>query len=370
MKLCLLLAVSVLAFAQAPRFQRVFSPSGPKPGGPYSPGLWTGERYYVAGQGARTGGGELPSTPEAQIRQVLNNVKMLIEAGGLTMEHVVFSQVYYEDLKHYELFNKIWREYFPGYQPARATAQAAFLPGPTPFEVNAIAVRDKSAIQSVELPGSKSPVPLSPMVMIKDRAYISGILGRDADAGKIPASLEGQAAMAFDRLRRVLGAGKLNTRHLIALNVFTTAAMPDAVAQAGVAKAINNRADVAITYTRVAALPFGTNIGLHGVATRSLRKRTRVGKCIGADGTVYCGQFAADDYRQALTDLTGALGKFPGAKPNIVATYVQLDDVKEFAAMNQVYAEIIKDPLPTRTTTQPAPVGQSPKFRIAVMAEQ
>ena len=369
-RLLLSLSFCLAAFAQSERFVRVFPTTGARAGGPYSPGLWAGERFYVAGQGARTREGTLPVGAEAQIRQVLNNVKGLVEAAGLTMEHVVNSQVYCEDLRHYELLNRIWREYFPGRPPARSTAQAAALPGPTPFEVNAIAVRDKSTVVGVELPGSKSPVPLSPMVMVKDRAFVSGILGRDAEAGVIPASFEAQAGMAFARLERVLRAGKLDARHMIALNVALTESMPEAVVQAALAKWGAERRELAVTITRVVALPFGANVSLHGVATRHLRPRSRQGNCVGADGTVYCGQFAADDYRTALIGLTGLLQRFAGGLPTIVATYVQLDDVREFGAMNQVYAELIPQPLPTRTTTQPAAVGRSAKFRIAVIAEQ
>jgi 2-iminobutanoate/2-iminopropanoate deaminase len=368
--LLILLSLSLLAPAQTPKFTRVFSTTGPKPAGPYSPGLWTGERFYVAGQGSRTGAGQLPATPEAQIRQTLDNVKAIIEAAGLTLDHVVSSHVYYEDIQHYELLNRIWREYFPGRQPARMSAQAAALPGPTPFEINAIAVRDKSSIQTVELPGSKSPVPISPAILLKDRAFISGILGRDADAGTIPSTPEAQVAMAFDRLKRVLGAAKLDTRHLISLNLLTTPAMPEEAVSQALAKHIANRNNVAITTTRVVGLPFGANIELHGIATRHLKPRQRQQNCLAADSTVYCGQFTSDDYRTALIGLTGLLQRFPGPKANIVATYVQLDDVKEFAAMNKVYAELITDPLPTPTTPPPPPTGTSPKFRIAVIAEQ
>ncbi len=366
----LLLSLCLLAFGQNEKFSRVFSKTGPKPGGPYSPGLWTGERFYIAGQGSKTGGGELPATPEGQIRQTLDNVKAILEAAGLTMDHVVFSHVFYEDLAHYETLNRVWKEYFKGTPPARATSQAAALPGPTPFEINAIAVRDKSQIQGVELPGSKSPVPLSPAVLIKDRAYISGILGRDSDKGTIPAAPEAQVEMAFDRLKRVLGAAKLDLRHMISLNIYTTPQMPEEAVSQALAKYIKDRNQVAITTTRVVALPFGTNIGLHGVATRHLKARQRQQNCVGADDTVYCGQFTSDDYRTALVGLTGLLQRFPGPKPSIVATYVQLDDVKEFGAMNKVYAELITTPLPTRTTTQPAPTGSSPKFRISVVAER
>ena len=368
MKLLLLLSLSVLAMGQTARFSRVFS-SGPKPIGPYSPGLWAGDRLYVSGQGARTASSELAATPEAQIRQTLDNVKAIVEAAGLTMQHVVFSHVYYQDLAHYDTLNRVWREYFRGTPPARATVQVAAMPGGTPFEINAIAVRDKSAIQGVELPGSKSPVPLSPMVLIEDRAYVSGILGRDPESG-IPTGPEAQVAMAFDRLKRVLGAAKLDTRHLISLSVYTTAAMPDQAVSEVLARQIADRHNVAITVTRVPALPFGVNIGLHGVATRHLRPRQHQQNCVASDGTVYCGQFTADDYRTSLIGLTGLLLKFTGPKPNIVASYVFLDDLKEFAAMNKLYAELIPDPLPTRTTVQPAPTGTSARFRISVVAEQ
>ena len=369
MKLLLLLLSLSLAIGQAPRFARVFS-SGPKPIGPYSPGLWAGDRLYVSGQGSRTAGGQLAATPEGQIRQTLDNVKAIVEAAGLTMDHVVFSHVYYQDLAHYETLNKVWREYFQATPPARATVQVAGMPGATPFEINAIAVRDKSMIQGVDLPGSKSPVPLSPLVLVKDRGYVSGILGRDSASGTIPATPEAQVAMAFDRLKRVLGAAKLDTRHLISLNVYTTSAMPEEAVSQALAKHIADRNNVAIAVTRVPALPFGTNIGLHGVATRHLRPRQRQQNCIASDGTVYCGQFTSDDYRTNLIGLTGLLQKFTGAKPNIVASYVFLDDLKEFAAMNKLYAEIIPEPLPTRTTVQPAPTGTSSKFRISVVAEQ
>ena len=370
MKLLLLVLLSLSVYAQTPRFARVFSNTGPKPIGPYSPGLWAGDRLYVSGQGSRTADGQLPATPEAQIRQTLDNVKAIVEAAGLTMDHIVFSHIYYQDLAHYDTLNRVWREYFRGTPPARATVQVAAMPTATPFEINAIAVRDKSVIQGVELPGSKSPVPLSPVLLIKDRAYISGILGRDSDAGQIPAAPEAQVTMAFDRLKRVLAAAGLDMRHMISLNVYTTANMPEEAVSQALAARIADRNNLAITITRVPALPFGVNIGLHGVATRHLKPRQRQQNCLASDGTIYCGQFTSDDYRTTLIGLTGLLQKFTGPKANIVASYVFLDDLKEFAAMNKLYAELIPEPFPTRTTVQPAPAGTSPKLRISVVAEQ
>ena len=368
MRLALLAVSTVLLLAQAPRFRPVFS-AGPKPIGPYSPGLWAGDRLYVSGQGARTADGQMARDAEAQIRQTLDNVKGIVEAGGLTMDHVVFAHTYLADLSHYELLNKIWNEYFTSAKPARATVGVKVMPGGTPFEINAIAVRDRALVKPVALPGSVSPVPLSPGVLTGDRLYLSGILGRDSSAGVIPATPEEQVEMVFTRMKGVLGAAGLDLRHVVALNVYTTAAMPDEVVSKVLSQHLPDRERMAIAASRVEALPFGTNVAMHGVALRTLVPRERHGNCVSGGTTVFCGQFAADDYRTALTGLTGLLQRF-GRSPAIVASYVFLDDLQEFAAMNKVYAEALGPPLPTRTTLQPARTGSSARFRISVVAER
>ena len=81
--------------------RRVIAPPGPKPVGPYSPGIVAGDFLYVSGQGARDRDGQLPAAVEAQVRQTLDNVKGIVEAAGLTMEHVVYSQVYLHDMAAY-----------------------------------------------------------------------------------------------------------------------------------------------------------------------------------------------------------------------------------------------------------------------------
>lgn len=369
MRPLLVLASLSLLLAQAPRFRPVFS-AGPKPIGPYSPGLWAGDRLYVSGQGARTADGQLAPEPEAQIRQTLDNVKAIVEAAGLGMENVVFAHTYLADLRHYGLLNRVWKDYFPGATPpARATVGVSVMPGGTPFEINAIAVRDRARIKAVQLPGSTSPVPLSPGIALADRVYLSGILGRDSATGTIPDTPEAQVEMAFARMKGVLGAAGLDLRHLVSLTVYTTAAMPDDAVSAVLRKHLPDRDRLAIAASKVDALPFGTNIGMHGVALRTLAPRQRHGNCVSGGTTVFCGQFAADDYRTALIGLNGLLQRFSAA-PAIVASHVFLDDLREFAAMNRVYAEVLGPPLPTRTTLQPAPTGAAARFRISVVAER
>ena len=55
--------------------KRVIAPPGPKPVGPYSPGIVAGDFLYVSGQGARDREAKLPETVEGQVRQTLDNVQ-------------------------------------------------------------------------------------------------------------------------------------------------------------------------------------------------------------------------------------------------------------------------------------------------------
>jgi len=87
--------------------RRVIAPPGVKPIGPYSPGILTGDFVHVSGQGGRDAGGTLPGTVEGQARQTLQNVKAIVEAAGLTMEHVVYSQVYLDDMAHYDAMDRV-----------------------------------------------------------------------------------------------------------------------------------------------------------------------------------------------------------------------------------------------------------------------
>src|SRR5687768_16929502 len=99
--------------------KRLIAPPGPKPVGPYSPGIVAGDFLYVSGQGARDRDGQLPAAVEAQVRQTLDNVKGIVEAAGLTLEHVVYSQVYLSNISNSDTMDRVWREYFPKQPPAR-----------------------------------------------------------------------------------------------------------------------------------------------------------------------------------------------------------------------------------------------------------
>src|SRR6185436_4904812 len=125
----LLVFAVVLAVAAAER--KVVLSDGAKPAGPYSPGLMAGDFLYVTGQGARDAAGNMPDSPEERVRQSFRNVESIVKNAGLTMEHVIYSQVYLHSSIPYETMNKVWGEAFPKNPPARATLGVHRMPTDT-----------------------------------------------------------------------------------------------------------------------------------------------------------------------------------------------------------------------------------------------
>src|SRR5271169_1701940 len=71
-----------------------------------------GDYVYISGQGPRGADGILPATFSAQVRQSLNNLKSVVEATGLTMDHVVYATVYITDINQYAEMNHVFGEFF------------------------------------------------------------------------------------------------------------------------------------------------------------------------------------------------------------------------------------------------------------------
>ena len=117
---------------------------GPMPGGaPYSAAVMAGDTLYVAGttDGGATGMPAQDARAAAKI--VLDHIKGTVEKAGLTMDDLVWVQVFASDLKDYAAFNEVYRTYFTGPMPARAFIGAGSLLGGAHFEAMGVAVRKK-----------------------------------------------------------------------------------------------------------------------------------------------------------------------------------------------------------------------------------
>src|SRR4029450_1036746 len=202
--------------------KRVIAPPGPKPVGPYRPGIVAGDFLYVSGQGARDRDGRLPETVEAQVRQTLENVKMIVEAAGLTVAHGVDCQVYLASMSSSDTMDRVWREYFPKQPPARAVLGVHRMPTETPLEINAVAFRDLSRRKSIVPAGYPSNSPATAGVMAGDRLYLSGSFGADIESGSVPADPAAQVQLALDNMKQTLMAAGMDFRHVVFVNPYLT----------------------------------------------------------------------------------------------------------------------------------------------------
>jgi 2-iminobutanoate/2-iminopropanoate deaminase len=82
-----------------------------------------------------------PPRIEAQTRQVLDNLKAVVEAAGMTMDDVVSTSVFLADLDQFGAMNEVYATYFGDAPPARATVEVARLPRDVAIEISAIAAR-------------------------------------------------------------------------------------------------------------------------------------------------------------------------------------------------------------------------------------
>ena len=377
------MGASVASQVPAPVAQRrVIAPPGPKPVGPYSPGIMAGDYLYVSGQGARDRDGRLPDSVEGQVRQTLDNVKGIVEAAGLTLAHVVYSQVYLSNISSAETMDRVWREYFPKQPPARAVLGVHRMPTDTPVEISAVAFRDLARRRPI-VPAGHPPNPLaSPGVMAGDRLYLSGSFGADLATGRVPADPAAQVQLALDNMKRTLTAANMDFRHVVFVNPYLTD-KASAEMNAIYAKHFEFGNTPARATIRVASLPGGNTIEFTGVATADLSTRLAVrpknmrpsataSPCAFAGDTYFCsakgpftpgpdkvqGIYAATveaQVRQTMRNLLDGLEEAGLTFANVVATNVYLDDIDDFPRMNRVYAQYFPELFPTRTTVAPLP---------------
>jgi 2-iminobutanoate/2-iminopropanoate deaminase len=144
-RLALALAPVLLPLGGAAHAQTVVATrSAPEAIGPYSQAIRVGNTLYLAGQIAldpTTNQMIADRSIEAETRQVLDNLKAVVEAAGFRMSDIVSTTVFMADLNEFGRMNTVYATYFPSNPPARATVQAARLPRDVKVEIAAIAAR-------------------------------------------------------------------------------------------------------------------------------------------------------------------------------------------------------------------------------------
>ncbi len=120
----------------------ILTPNAPAPIGPYSQAIQAGETLFISGQIAiDPATGDLITTSiEDETHQVLRNLGAILEAAGMTYDHVVSCSVFIKDMELFGRINAVYTTYFgSGIPPARALVQVSDLPKHVNIEISAIA---------------------------------------------------------------------------------------------------------------------------------------------------------------------------------------------------------------------------------------
>ncbi len=109
--------------------------------GPYSQAILANGMLFISGQiPINPETGEIAEGIENQTRQVLNNLKAILEKEHLTLDNVVKCSVFMKNMDDFVKMNEVYAEFFTEEPPARAAVEVARLPKDVEVEIEAIAI--------------------------------------------------------------------------------------------------------------------------------------------------------------------------------------------------------------------------------------
>jgi enamine deaminase RidA (YjgF/YER057c/UK114 family) len=348
-----------------------------KPDALGSPAIDAGDYVYVSGQGPHRADGSTPSGFTDQVKQCLDNIKSLVTTAGLTMDNVVYVNVYMDDTTKYADLNEAFAAYFPHDPPARGILGVAANPDSS-IQISAMAVRDLSGKKSVTPPNYKTSKSFSWGVLTRDRLFISNMPGIDPVSGKIPSDPAEQVNLALDGLKAVNEAAGLSLANMVFVNPYLTDEIPHNVMN----KLYATRFEFGNTPGRAtieaSSLPEGVHIAYTGIAVRDISQRHSIkpknmppsptaSPCVFAGDTLYCsaksgfipgpnlGMFIQDVPNQTRQSMRNQLDNLEEADmkyDQAVSTVIYLDNLSETPDFAAVYKKFFGKVLPATTVVQ------------------
>jgi enamine deaminase RidA (YjgF/YER057c/UK114 family) len=349
---------------------------------PNAPGVFAGGYLYLPGVGGENPSGTVPGTFDEQAERAFANVKSLVERAGLTMDNVVYTQVYLDDMRNFAAMNRAYAKYFPKAPPARACVGVAALNG-TSIVVSAVAIRDLAQKKVVVVPDYQMDEPISAGILTQDRLFISAMRGR-SPSGSVPSDAAAEVDLALDGMAAVAKAAGLDMRHLVFVNPYLTKAIPGKTMNKLYAARFEFGNTPARATIQVTSLPGGAQIEYTGVAVVKLSERQAIrpknmppsptaSPCVFAGDTLYCsaksgfipgpneGIFVAQvdqQLRQTMRNLLDNLEEAGMDFSSVVSTQVYLDDMSDLPLVDKLYGTYFKGAAPARTTVQQLAPGE------------
>jgi enamine deaminase RidA (YjgF/YER057c/UK114 family) len=184
--------------------------TGPLPPAPESPAVRAGNLVFAAGRIAsddRTGIAEEaridPAFPyygssiKKQTRYILKQLAATFEAAGTSLAHAVKAHVFHTDLRNFDAFDEVWREFFPKDPPCRATVGIAGVPVPgclVAIELTATTPATPAKVFTSAAP--RAPVNYSEVMAAGDLVFAAGQMASDYKTG-VPAEAKVDPAFPY-----------------------------------------------------------------------------------------------------------------------------------------------------------------------------
>jgi 2-iminobutanoate/2-iminopropanoate deaminase len=142
LSLALTAFAAALAVPSAAQAEKTYFPA--RAGAPFSSAVLAGNTLYISGATDNDPAtGKPPADPKAGAKLLMDGLQRTLEKAGMTLDDLVWVQVFASDLKTYAAFNEVYRTYFKDKLPARAFIGAGTLLGNANFEIMGTAVKSK-----------------------------------------------------------------------------------------------------------------------------------------------------------------------------------------------------------------------------------
>ncbi len=373
--LCLALAL-ILAGPIAGE-QRVVAPPGSDLGLPFSPGILSDDFLFLSGAiGNRPGTVEVTGGAEAQTRQTFENLGTVLEAAGLDFSRVVEANVFLSDARHFRAMGEVYAEFLGEALPVRATVEAdVAIPGAL-TEISLVAARPGTEIRRISPAGwPQAAKSFSWGILAGDTLFTAGMVSTDPTTGKrVAGDAAAQTRQVMKNVGAVLAAAGLGPADMVSCGVYLAdardyAAMNQAYGEVFAGVPPPARATVR---ARLMGPAFAVEIQCRAVRggrkvvapegyVASGRPLSPAIQAAGPGGRLFLSGMVGrgpDGYpagveaqtRVALERLRGTLDAAGLTFREVEMASVFLTDIRHYAAMNAVYAQVVGSPPPARAT--------------------
>ncbi len=390
-------AVAVLALWDVP-----LGPVGAQPAGPpFRPAVRAGAVIYLSGSlpmgadGKIVGGGIAPQT-----RQVLDNLKRVLEQNGSRLEKVASATVYLKRAADFAAMNDVFRSYWPADPPARTTVIANLVAPDALVEISMIALSATAERVVVQPAGWMKPAsPYSYAIRSGDTLFLSGLVPRRGkDNTPVKGDIAEQTRAVLANASWILDSAGMHASDVVSARVYLTdAAMFEAMngayrqvfgkdpparatVRAGLTSpdflveialtAVSSKDRHAVTTPRADGTPGRANPNLSS-AIRVDNRLFLSGMLGNAEKEAGGGPAAGDtgaQTREALARIGRTLGAAGFDWSDVVESTVYLTDATQAPVMNDAYRQVLTKGYPARATIEAGLMSPGAVVEIAMTA--